>query len=1694
MEGTSQGVVVGKTSGSFDFTSQNPVSSFPYGGSVLDGQWTALMNSLFNRAFVTDPIVLDLSGTNAGVQLTSINSSNAYFDLHDTGFAVHTGWVGPTTGILVSTSTPTSINDLFGNSATDGFTALKALDVNGTGVLNSSDPGWSSLSVWVDADGNGVAESGEVKSLSSLGITSISLNSAPVNQTVNGNVIGSVATFTYADGTTGQVAEAFFNNSQLDSSYTGSFTLNPAVLLLPNMRGYGIVPDLYIAMSLDSTLLSMVQNLSSDSIANAASFDAQVKAIIYQWAGVEDVDPTSRGAFVDARDLEVLEKLTGQTYNARGSANPPAGRAPLIETGFNTFFLVVKERLLVQGPLAADLPSLNYDYDQDSVTGTTDFSALINTIGQNIPSDPSSALQYLAGLGQFMGQLAQDLSVSSSSYDTQLQSYFAQLGVPLSLANIDNLHNVLGSRDGAGNFTFYVDNAGSIAVGQSGYINIVYGQGNLTQDVLMGIQTLNTNSAMLTHEQLNGLTNITGSSSDNPGLLTAVDGGTFDISSKTTERYDLTAGSNDGTTLIGNNADGQSLAASYAGNDMLSAGNGVGDTLYAGTLGNDTLIGGNGGDTFYMGGGTDIATGGNGDDTFVVANNTISNLSIQGGSGHNTLFIYQGDITGGAISGVQTLETGNVIISASMFAEFSTIEDLYGVPSGTGTINTATGGSYDLSSKTVIGEFNMFANSNDGTTLIGNNTDGQSLGASYGGNDTLRAGNGVGDTLYAGILGNNTLIGGNGGDTFYLGGGIDTVIGGSGSDTFIVQNGTLAAGSSIQGGSGQSVLQAYSADITGVTISGVQALVTRRIVLSAAQFAEFAEFTATGSYWDGGSSIQAATGGTYDLSSKTVIGGFNMFANSNDGTTLIGNNVDNQFFYASSSGNDTLQAGNGNGDVLYAGGGRDILAAGTGDDTLYANSGYLTYTTYQFGTSFGQDVVYNYGGSSAKGEIDFTGGVSLQDLWFTQSGNDLVLRLLGTNETVTVSGWFSGNAGAEVQYIKTADGLQLTPDAVSQLVSAMASYQAAHLGFDPAAAMQMPTDTTLQTTLALAWGRYDSISVNGDGSWSGTLNDHVGGDWSYVTDSYTSSLRRIEHDTHYADGSYDAVTNTYANGAISTVDNHYDASGQLDRSTLVTNATHAVGSEFLVNTTTDSYQSQPQIGKLVTGGFVITWTEAVYDPNSGYTNNIKAQMFNANGAKVGSELLVNSYTGGQDTSGVTGLSNGGFIVTWHDYSGALGGSTDGSIKAQLFDANGNMVGSEVLVSAVDGGSQGWPVVTSLAGGGFVVAFEDSSGTFGTSAHSVVAQRFDAGGNKVGAEFLVDTPTADWQGLVQMTGLQSGGFVATWEDQNNASLSGYSVKGRIFDSSGNKVGNEFQINSTDVYGLDAKPMVTTLTNGGFVVTWDGLTSGKAQLFDATGNKVGSEFAIGPALNIGEPFAVTSLANGGFAVSWTDYSNLDPSAPGIVAQLYDVNGNKTGSSFLVNSVTDGQQWQPSILGLSNGNIVAAWTDNSGELGDTSDTAIAAQVLAVDTNSTITVGATTTALSGSKGYNTYDFGATFGQDTINNAAGGNTTARGEIDFTSSSVTDQNLWFQQSGNNLVVDLIGTNDTITVSNWYGSNAGAQLETFNAGGLKLDSQLAQLVQAMASYGTANPGFNPTTATAMPTDTTLQNTIAASWHH
>ena len=74
--------------------------------------------------------------------------------------------------------------------------------------------------------------------------------------------------------------------------------------------------------------------------------------------------------------------------------------------------------------------------------------------------------------------------------------------------------------------------------------------------------------------------------------------------------------------------------------------------------------------------------------------------------------------------------------------------------------------------------------------------------------------------------------------------------------------------------------------------------------------------------------------------------------------------------------------------------------------------------------------------------------------------------------------------------------------------------------------------------------------------------------------------------------------------------------------------------------------------------------------------------------------------GSQQAPQVTPLSNGGFVVTWQDFSAGVGGATGDSsgsaVKAQVFLADGTRVGSELLVNTATAGDQFVPQFAALS--------------------------------------------------------------------------------------------------------------------------------------------------------------------------------------------------------------------------------------------------------------------------------------------------------------------------------------------------------------------------------------------------------------
>ena len=315
----------------------------------------------------------------------------------------------------------------------------------------------------------------------------------------------------------------------------------------------------------------------------------------------------------------------------------------------------------------------------------------------------------------------------------------------------------------------------------------------------------------------------------------------------------------------------------------------------------------------------------------------------------------------------------------------------------------------------------------------------------------------------------------------------------------------------------------------------------------------------------------------------------------------------------------------------------------------------------------------------------------------------------------------------------------------------------------------------------------------------------------------------------------------------------------------------AIGPEFLINTATASAQTYPSVAGLADGGFVVTWTTR--DPlQDGNYDSIKAQRFDASGVKIGPEFLVNSQTANiQWISSVAELDTGGFVIAWETYDGAQDGSGR-AIKAQIYDASGARVGGELLVNTVTASDQMNGDISTLSGGRFVVTWLINIG----GKLDVRAQVFDSSGAKLGGEIFVNSQTFESQTEVAVTNLAGGGFVITWTTFDPAQDgSGYAIKAQLFDAAGAKLGGEFLVNAATA-ASQKTPTVAGLSNGDFVIAWrtddqsadDASGAIKAQVFSATGARIGGEFKVNTAaasLEV-EP-TIVDLGNGAFAIGWT-----------------------------------------------------------------------------------------------------------------------------------------------------------------------------------------------------------------------------------
>jgi Ca2+-binding RTX toxin-like protein len=320
------------------------------------------------------------------------------------------------------------------------------------------------------------------------------------------------------------------------------------------------------------------------------------------------------------------------------------------------------------------------------------------------------------------------------------------------------------------------------------------------------------------------------------------------------------------------------------------------------------------------------------------------------------------------------------------------------------------------------------------------------------------------------------------------------------------------------------------------------------------------------------------------------------------------------------------------------------------------------------------------------------------------------------------------------------------------------------------------------------------------------------------------------------------------------------------------------------------------------------------------------QSVDANGAPTGDAFTLVEVSGKRVVFfDVAALADGGFAVSWR-----VNHST--GISTQAFSAAGSALGDATQLTSSDAYQT---QVTALSDGGYMVTWLVSSGTY-----VFHAQRFDASGNAVGSETVLDsdvylvTPDSTIYESSQVVAMSDGSAMVIWISNNAGS---YSVKAQMFDASGAAVDDAFTV-STNVTTYSNTLNAVTLASGDVVITWiqDDATV-RFLRYSASGEALGSgTTTVGSGVWIGAS-DITALDNGGFVVTWTVLST-DGSQESVMMRVYDASGAAVTDATLVNTTEASIEENPKVVALEDGGFVVVWREvTSSSLG----LAISAQI---------------------------------------------------------------------------------------------------------------------------------------------------------
>lgn len=286
-----------------------------------------------------------------GIDIEGIDIGETFFNVYDKGFAHRISW--PQNGYFL-------VFDLNKNGKVDGSQELlsasvdgkvphiSSLDDNNDGVLSSGDKSWENVFLWQDIDGLFRKFEGVMYPVKDVGIEEIKLTVQPYDKTFNTIKVKHRVNMKtkYGDFLLYDFSPEI---DPADTYYYKQYSINWDTLNFPTLRGYGTLPDLHVAMSLDHELLKMMDELVLNAKQSNELNRKAFQDLLFRWAKVENIPRDSRGPYVDARELGFLEAMMGERFNNKYSGHTPRkGAGTMLKSMYMDTYLKKYEQVKVQ--------------------------------------------------------------------------------------------------------------------------------------------------------------------------------------------------------------------------------------------------------------------------------------------------------------------------------------------------------------------------------------------------------------------------------------------------------------------------------------------------------------------------------------------------------------------------------------------------------------------------------------------------------------------------------------------------------------------------------------------------------------------------------------------------------------------------------------------------------------------------------------------------------------------------------------------------------------------------------------------------------------------------------------------------------------------------------------------------------------------------------------------------------------------------------------------------------------------------------------------------------------------------------------------------------------------------------------------------------------------------------------------------